>query len=80
MSEDADEKQRALGLYLQSSLTNPQREDLVYNIMSLYDELDMVEDALASYERLKFELQDNLGVKPAPQLRDYAASLRERLN
>lgn len=80
MSQDAEEKRRALGLYLRSSLTNPQREDLVFNIMSLYEELGMVEDALASYRRLENELNEQLGVKPAPQLREYASALRARLN
>ncbi|MEM6528284.1 MAG: bacterial transcriptional activator domain-containing protein, partial [Chloroflexota bacterium] len=80
MSEDADEQREALGLYLRSTLTNPQREDLVYNIMKLYDQLGMPLDALNCYERLEASLSHNLDVSPAPQLQELATSLRERVN
>ena len=79
MSEDANERSEALGLYLRASLANPQREDLVLSIMTLYADLDMPEDALTCYKRLEEELNENLGVKPAPELREFAASLRERV-
>ena len=78
MAYQQGNKQEALGLFLRSALTNPQREDLVQDIMSLYTELGMIEDALASYERLENELKASLDVRPAPDLQQYAESLRAR--
>lgn len=79
ISQDAKEIHTALGLYLRSALTNPQREDLVYDIMTLYSELDMVEDALLCYERLQDELSTNLDLQPTSQLQEFAASLRQQV-
>ncbi len=78
MSEAENDKREALGLYLRSAQTNPHREDLVYSIMSLYAELDMINDALLCYERLEHELTADLNLKPAPHLREFADELRGR--
>ncbi|MEO0563452.1 MAG: bacterial transcriptional activator domain-containing protein, partial [Chloroflexota bacterium] len=79
ISQDSGESARALGLYLRSALTNPQREDLVEHIMRLYDELAMYEDALSVYERLELELDRTLNVAPAQRIQDLAASVRTKL-
>ena len=79
LSQGAGESRRALGLYLRSALTNPHREDLVEHIMQLYDELRMYADALVVYDRLVQELNDTLGVEPAPHLQQLAASIRAKM-
>jgi DNA-binding SARP family transcriptional activator len=79
ISQDSGEIQRALGFYLRSTMTNPQREDLVQQIMVLYDKLEMHQDALVVYERLVQELSSSLNVAPAPQVRDLAETIRAKL-
>jgi DNA-binding SARP family transcriptional activator len=74
--EEKGDKRHALGLYLRAVATNQQREDLVTNVMQLYRELDMRQDALAVYERLEEELKNGLGVVPASQLQDLASAIR----
>ncbi len=80
MAHARGDKREALGLFLRSALTNPQREDLVRDIMELYADLGMVEDALASYERLEQELENSLEVPPTPELAQYADTLRAELS
>ncbi len=80
MAHERGDKQEALGLFLRSALTNPQREDLVRDIMELYADLGMIEDALASYERLEQELESSLEVPPTPELAQYADVLRAELS
>lgn len=78
LSRGSGEAERALGLYLRSALTNPQREDLVEHIMRLYDELEMFDDALTAYARLADELQQTLDTTPAPQVRQLAEEIRAK--
>ena len=80
MAHARGDKREALGLFLRSALTNPQREDLVRDIMELYADLGMIEDALASYERLEQELESSLEVPPTPELAQYADTLRAELS
>jgi two-component SAPR family response regulator len=70
--------QKALALYLQAAATNVQREDLVHNMMRLYSDMGKAGEALLLYERLREELQQTLGVEPAPQLQALAASIQQK--
>jgi DNA-binding SARP family transcriptional activator len=79
IDERAGEAPRALGLYLRASITNPQREDLARSIMALYRELGKHQDALLTYQRLEGELERSLGVSPAPQLQELAATIRDEM-
>jgi DNA-binding SARP family transcriptional activator len=65
-SEETGTAEEALGLYLEAARINRQREDVASRIMNLYTQLHMPDDALAVYERLRQELDINLGVPPAP--------------
>ena len=47
--------------------------------MKLYQSLDMPDDALIVYERLKAELSESVGIAPNRQLQELAGQL-ERVN
>jgi len=79
MAKDDGDLNLSLGYYERSATTSPQREDLVYNIMCIYDELGMPQDALNSYDRLKRDLEETLSVQPNSQLQDYAKTLKTRI-
>lgn len=74
--EEQGESRSALGLYLRAATTNRNREDLALNIMRLYHDLDMDDDALKVYGLLETQLKSDLGVSPAPQIQELATSLR----
>lgn len=75
-TERQGEVRRALGLYLRAATTNRQREDLALSIMRLYHDLNMDGDALQVYSQLESQLKGELGVSPAPQLQELAATIR----
>jgi DNA-binding SARP family transcriptional activator len=75
-TERQGEVRRALGLYLRAATTNRQREDLALSIMRLYHDLNMDGDALRVYSQLESQLKAELGVSPAPQLQELAATIR----
>jgi DNA-binding SARP family transcriptional activator len=79
-SEETGTAEEALGLYLEAARINRQREDVASRIMNLYTQLHMPDDALAVYERLRQELDINLGVPPAPYLQELEASIREQIS
>ncbi len=79
MAKDDGDLNLSLGYYERSATTSPQREDLVYNIMCIYDELGLPQDALNSYDRLKRDLEETLSVQPNSQLQDYAKTLKTRI-
>lgn len=74
--EDLNQKQEALGLYLRAASNSHLREDLAINIMQLYHEHHMYQDALEIYERLKHGLKEDLGVLPAPSLQELAEMIK----
>jgi two-component SAPR family response regulator len=65
----------ALGLFLRAMRTNPHREDVVHSIMKLYHRMEMPNDALQVYYRLKDELAERLGVDPDNYLQELAGEL-----
>ncbi len=73
------ERERALGLYLRATATNPQREDVAGSIMTLYVELGQPERALDVYNNLERALADTLGISPAQWLQDLAANIRSHV-
>lgn len=76
LKEQAGRPEEALGLYVRASATNPQREDLARSIMLLYRQLEMPEDAIATYRRLETELENTLGVSPARNLQELLAEIQ----
>jgi len=77
--EELGDKPHALGLYLQAAAINRQRGELVSNIMRLYHELNMHDDALAVYAQLSAELSSEPGIFPDAQLQEMAATIRREL-
>ena len=65
----------SLGLYLRALHNNPQREDVAHSTMMLYRQMGRFDDALVVYDRLRNELQHNLGVAPARYLQELAYEL-----
>jgi DNA-binding SARP family transcriptional activator len=74
--EQQGEKDKALGLYVRASNTNPQREDIARSIMSLYVEMGMLADAVSTYDRLAEELDQNLGVPPSKETEVLISKIR----
>jgi DNA-binding SARP family transcriptional activator len=72
------QKQVALGLYVRASVTNPQREDIARSIMSLYEDMHMIDDAIATYQRLEEELDRSLGVPPSKETQELILKIRSR--
>jgi DNA-binding SARP family transcriptional activator len=79
IAKEQGDLERSLGYYERSALTSPQREDLVYNIMCIYEELGMIQAALNNYGRLKRDLEASLSVQPNTQLQEYAKTLQSRI-
>jgi two-component SAPR family response regulator len=73
--ENHGEKERALGLYVRASVTNPQREDIARCIMNLYAEMQMFDDAVATYRRLEEELDRSLGVPPSKETQELMSRI-----
>jgi DNA-binding SARP family transcriptional activator len=76
LNEQIRQPDHALGLYLRAHAANPQREDLVRNIMQLYRGMGLYADALHVYDQLKAELHRTLGVSPAQVLQQLAADIQ----
>jgi two-component SAPR family response regulator len=77
--EERGESERALGLYLQASRMNRQREDIAYNIMRLYRANGLHGDALAVYDRLRDELKHQLNVEPAAQIQALRLQIADEM-
>jgi DNA-binding SARP family transcriptional activator len=74
--EQQGEIEQALGLYVRASSTNRQREDIARSIMSLYAEMGMIDDAMATYNRLADELDQKLGVPPSKETEELIVKIR----
>jgi two-component SAPR family response regulator len=72
------QKLEALGLYVRASVTNPQREDIARSIMGLYADFEMMDDAIATYQRLEEELDRSLGVPPSKETQELMLKIRSR--
>ncbi len=66
----------ALGLYLRAFKTTPHREDSAYNAMLLYRKMNMPQDALLVYERLRDELEEKFNVSPAKYIEELALGIQ----
>ncbi len=66
----------ALGYYQRASAIVPQREDLVREIMRLYQALNQPQKAQEAYLRLRKELKDTLKVEPSHETQALATQIR----
>jgi two-component SAPR family response regulator len=65
----------ALGYYVRASHLRTEREDAAYAAMRLYRDLNMPQDALATYQRLVKTLRERLNVAPSSQIHQLAVLL-----
>lgn len=73
MYQQAGQLRDALGLYLRACAADREREETVYAIMQLYDQLGMPADALTVYHNFAAALE----TQPAAHLQAYAERLRD---
>ncbi|MBZ0296060.1 MAG: hypothetical protein K8L99_26100 [Anaerolineae bacterium] len=71
--------QDALGLYLRAYKTNRLREDIIFDVMRLYNELDSPQDSLEVYEVLRKELDEMLHVEPEKYVQELAETIALRV-
>lgn len=74
------EDQKALGFYTRALSTNPKREDVVHQIMTLYQDMGMPDDALSVYEFLEQQLATTVNVAPTARVQGLAEAIRVNLN
>jgi DNA-binding SARP family transcriptional activator len=75
--QDGDQE-RALGHFIRAFASNRQREDLAGEIMNMYANLGMYDQALDTYRVLENELLNTLGISPARWLNELLTKIRER--
>jgi two-component SAPR family response regulator len=68
----------ALGCYMRAVKEMPEREDIHREVMRLYAELGLIEDALAQYRRLETILIKSLNIGPAPETRQLCEQIAAR--
>ncbi|MCC6616526.1 MAG: bacterial transcriptional activator domain-containing protein [Anaerolineae bacterium] len=74
-----DEQEKALGLFLRALKEIPDREDIHREVMALYLQIGMVEDARAHYQRLVKHLKDTLNIEPSLETRNLYSLIEQRL-
>ncbi len=79
LEEDDHQKDAALGLYLRAAAHNAQREDLTYNIMQIYRQRGMHDDAMNAFHRLSDALDNDLGMAPGQPLQELVAEIRHEM-
>jgi two-component SAPR family response regulator len=62
--------QEALGYFIRALKESPEREDVHREVIELYSQLDMPEDARKQYKNLEKYLKDKLGVAPSQETRE----------
>jgi two-component SAPR family response regulator len=65
-----NEPELALGFFTRSLKETPEREDIHREVMNLYIQLDMRDDARQQYQHLEKMLRDTLGITPAKETRE----------
>lgn len=70
-----DELEKALGFFIRSLKETPEREDIHREVMQLYNQLGMSEDARQQYYYLERVLSDTVRTAPSPETRQLFESL-----
>jgi two-component SAPR family response regulator len=73
------DRERALGFFARSLKEAPEREDIHRDVMRLYLDLGMVNDARMQYERLEEVLEATVGVKPSRESREVYEQIKEAM-
>jgi DNA-binding SARP family transcriptional activator len=69
----------ALGFFIRALKETPEREDIHREVMNIYLQQDMVQDAIRQYQTLEKILKDELGIKPAHETRDLFETIKTRV-
>lgn len=75
ISKARGELQPALGYFTRALKETPAREDIHREVMVLYLELDMPDDARAQYQHLEQLLKDQYGISPSKETRQLYEGL-----
>jgi two-component SAPR family response regulator len=73
------EPEKALGLFVRALKETPEREDIHREVMSLYLNIGMVEDAREHYRKLVSYMKETLNIEPSRETRDLYSLIEQRL-
>lgn len=73
--EGRDRAHEALGFYTRALREAPEREDLHKDVLKLYNELGMKEDAVRHYQQMEVLLKERFNTKPSKSLRDLMKAI-----
>jgi two-component SAPR family response regulator len=64
------EEQRAVGFFTRALKETPEREDIHRQVMGLYQNMEMLDDAVMQYRKLEQVLKDTLKIAPSRETRE----------
>ncbi len=73
-----DEAQRAIGFFTRALKETPEREDIHRQVMSLYMNMGMLDDAVMQYHKLEQVLGDTLKIAPGRETRELYEAVEEK--
>ncbi len=73
-----DEAQRAIGFFTRALKETPTREDIHRQVMSLYTNMGMLDDAVMQYHKLEQILSDTLKIAPGRETRELYEAVEEK--
>lgn len=72
------EDQRAIGFFTRALKETPEREDIHRQVMGLYQNMDMLDDAVMQYRKLEQILGDTLKIAPSRETRELYETIEAR--
>lgn len=69
---------KALGFFVRALRETPEREDIHREVMTIYLNLDKVNDAVMQYQALETILSDSLGIGPSRETRELFEAISAR--
>ncbi|MEP7290254.1 MAG: BTAD domain-containing putative transcriptional regulator [Chloroflexota bacterium] len=73
-----NEDQRAIGFFTRSLKETPEREDIHRQVMGLYQNMDMLDDAAMQYRKLEQILNDTLKISPSRETRELYETIEQK--
>lgn len=73
-----NEDQRAVGFFTRALKETPEREDIHRQVMGLYQNMDMLDDAVMQYRKLEQILNDTLRIAPSRETRELYQAIEEK--
>lgn len=72
------EDQRAIGFFTRSLKETPEREDIHRQVMALYQNMDLLDDAVMQYRKLEQVLHDTLKITPSRETRELYEAIEAK--